>query len=90
MQPSLFTATKFDGPGLTVQDCERLETQLEKVKRLMLTGRWYTLPEIHRYAGGSEAACSSRVRDLRKPKNGGYVIESRKRTQGLWEYRLIK
>jgi hypothetical protein len=38
----------------------------------------------------TETGISARLRDLRKPKFGGYTVEIRRRSDGgLWEYRLV-
>jgi hypothetical protein len=58
----------------------------------MSDGAWRTLEEIRSRVGGSEAAISARLRDLRKDKFGGHIVESRRRgdgSRGLWEYRLV-
>jgi hypothetical protein len=83
---------QFDGdtydPAL---DEDRLRTQLGRVFALMADGRWRTLAAVQTVAGGSEAACSARLRDLRKPKFGGYTVEHRRcGAGGLWEYRLVR
>jgi hypothetical protein len=70
----------------------RLTGQLQRVFDYMETGQWRTIPEIASKVGGSEAAVSARLRDLRKPKFGGYLVEKRRvgdPTDGLWEYRLL-
>lgn len=69
-------------------DGERLKTQFECVKELMLDGQWRTFDEIRATVKGTETAISARLRDLRKAKFGGYTVESRRRTVGLWEYRV--
>lgn len=71
------------------QDKDRLEKQLGRVYACMIDGGWRTLPEIQRVAGGSEAAISARLRDLRKAEFGGYKVSRRPRTIGLWEYCLL-
>lgn len=77
----------FDGktydPAL---DYERLNTLLERVFAAMLDGTWYTLPELQRLAGGTEASVSARVRDFRKMD---YDVESKRVDGGLWRYRLV-
>jgi len=82
----------FDGVTYSSElDGERLSSQLERVRRLMADGKWRTLAEIRAECGGSEAACSARLRDLRKPKFGGHVVERRRRgdgRKGLHEYRM--
>jgi len=97
-QPSLFDIPIAEPPvyfdGATYEpalDKERLQTQLGKVYRLMLDGVWRTLAEIAEVAGGSEAGCSARLRDLRKERLGSYRIERRRRGEGkrgLFEYRM--
>lgn len=80
----VFDGATFD-PTL---DQERLSTQLSRVRKLMADGRWRTLGAIQREAGGSEAGISARLRDLRKPRNGGLNVERRRVEGGLWEYRV--
>lgn len=73
------------------RDGERLGRQLLRVKALMLDGEWRTLAEIGEHVGAPEASVSARLRDLRKPKFGGYVVNKRVRGEprsGLHEYRL--
>lgn len=83
-------ALHFDGFTYSPKhDGERLGKQLLAVRALLSTGRWFTLAELAEQAGGSEAGCSARIRDLRKNRFGGHVIERRRRTQGTWEYRLV-
>lgn len=69
-------------------DFNRLSTQLEKVKTLMLDGEWRTLGEIKEAIEvGSEASISARLRDLRN-KQGFTVLRSRRGDpkMGLFEY----
>lgn len=54
----------------------------------MKDGSWHTLPEIAAGTGDPEASISARLRDLRKPRFGSYVVDRRRRSQGLFEYRL--
>ena len=87
LTPVHFDGTTYD-PAL---DKERLQTQLGKVYRLMQDGEWRTLAEIAAVAGGSEAGCSARLRDLRKDRMGSYQVERRRRGEGkrgLFEYRM--
>lgn len=73
-------------------DKPRLATLLGAVASLMLDGKWRTLAEIRSTINrGSEASISARLRDLRKPKFGGYAVQRRRRgaaTRGLHEYRV--
>lgn len=79
----------FDGETYSPEhDKERLGSQLERVKALMQDGKWRNLREIHARVGGSEAAVSARIRDLRKARFGSHTIEHRRLIGGLWEYRM--
>lgn len=90
-QESLFTNfLTFDGPDLTPTDVTRISGQLGRVFEFMQRNEWVTLSQIQSYAGGSEAGCSARTRDLKKPRFGGHTVERRRveGANGLWEYRL--
>lgn len=81
----------FDGGGLDPRDHVRLGDQAQRVLDLLADGRWRTLSEIARATGDPEASVSARLRDLRKPKFGGYEVARRLRNEalpGLYEYRL--
>lgn len=97
MQQTLFTdAIKFGGTTyVPIHDEKRLQSQLERIKRLMSDNQWRTLTEIQKaiqldqYV--SETSISARLRDLRKKKFGGYTLDSRRRgeaSRGLFEYRV--
>ncbi len=92
----------FDGetciPSL---DYQRLDTQLARVfqflhslaraDRRTSNPTWTTLATLASASRGSESAVSARIRDLRKPKFGGYTIHKRRKgdpNRGLWEYRM--
>jgi hypothetical protein len=81
-----FDGTTYDPP----QDRERLTAQLAQVRALMADGRWRTLAAIAMRTGAPEASVSARLRDLRKPRFGGYRVDRRRVTDGhgLHEYRL--
>jgi hypothetical protein len=82
-------ALRFDGDTFDAElDGDRLTSQFKRVSLLMRDGQWRTLFDIAEHVGGSEAGVSARLRDLRKPKFGGYFVERRRRNKGLWEYRL--
>lgn len=70
------------------QDGARLRTQLARVGSVVADGRWHTLAELASACGGSETAISARLRDFRKPKFGGYVVERQRVRGGLWQYRV--
>lgn len=79
----------FDGETFDAdRDAVRLTRQLDRVRALMFDGEWRTLKEIAEYADGSEAAVSARLRDLRKPRFGGYTVERKHEGNGVYSYRV--
>jgi hypothetical protein len=84
----------FDGKTYNRKlDGERLGAQLLAVRSLMLDGKWRTLKEISEVLAKPQASVSARLRDLRKPKFGNYLVERRARgdrASGLFEYRVVK
>ena len=81
---------EFDGDTYDAErDGARLHSQLERVRDLMRGGDWWTLVDLAQEAGGSEASVSARLRDLRKPRFGGYAVERKYIENGLWAYRLL-
>jgi DNA-binding transcriptional ArsR family regulator len=69
-------------------DRDRLNRLLDRVRVLMLDGRWRTLGEIVAQTGGGEASVSARLRDLRA---AGLKVDKRRRgdaRSGLFEYRV--
>lgn len=82
--------TIMNGPTYSQElDGQRLETQMERVKALMIDGNWRTLNQIAEWVAGSEAGVSARLRDLRKE---GLVV-NRERVpgaNGLWRYRVVQ
>lgn len=82
----------FDGTTYEPdKDRGRLTLQLARVRKLMLDGQWRTLREIAQATSTPESSASARLRDLRKPKFGAYVVERRRRGAigvGLHEYRV--
>lgn len=72
------------------RDGDRLKKQLAAVRRLMLDGKWRTLADISEAVGAPQASISARLRDLRKPKFGSYLVEREYVGAGLWHYRVKK
>lgn len=71
-------------------DHDRLHSQLETVKQLMADGEWRTLDDIAFIVTGSVASISARLRDLRKEKFGGHLVDRRRGLgPGVFEYRLV-
>jgi hypothetical protein len=90
---SLFDlAPPFDGATFDAkQDGARLHRQLAAVKARMNDGKWHTLKELAEDVNASEASVSARLRDLRKQKFGGYLVERQrlKDGSGLHFYKLV-
>lgn len=84
----------FDGKTYDPKfDRDRMENLLGRVWDALAGFRWWTLAELKTECGGSEAGVSARIRDLRKPRFGGHIVERRRRgdpSRGLWEYRLVR
>lgn len=82
-----------DGDTYTPElDRARLGAQAQRVLDLMLDGKWRSLREISEQTRDPEASISARLRDLRKPAHGGYIIDRRNRgnpEHGQYEYRLL-
>jgi len=81
--------TRTFGPTYdAAQDAPRLQAQMARVYALMRDGRWRTLAEIAEATGDPPASVSAQLRHLRKPRFGAHRVEKRRRSGGLWEYRL--
>lgn len=83
---------EFDGPEFNQRlDGDRLGRQHEKIRDLMLDGRWRTLGEIAEITGYPESSISAQLRHLRKPRFGSYDVIKRRRAEdrtGIFEYRV--
>lgn len=88
-QPSLFDADHDGRTYARERDKTRLNAQQTAVFNAMRDGQWRTLARIHACTGAPEASISARLRDARKPKFGGHIVERRYVERGLFEYRLI-
>jgi hypothetical protein len=84
--------TKFHADGKTYDpelDGPRLAKQLEQVKFYLSSGEWWTIGALQGLIGGSEAGISARIRDCRKAKFGGYIVQRKRFQRGLWMYRIL-
>jgi hypothetical protein len=92
MNQQRYEAGAFDGKAYEPElDFKRLKTQYKRVWELMYDRKWRTLSEISQATGTPEASASALLRDFRKEKNGGHIVNRRRRgdpTQGLFEYQL--
>lgn len=80
------TGDRDGGTYDAARDRARLNRQALAVFRVMRDRQWHTLPEIAAMTGEPEASISARLRDLRKPRFGGHIIDRRYVGDGLWEY----
>lgn len=81
-----------DHDGVTYvpsRDKLRLNAQQERVYSVMADGNWHTLPEIAERIVEPEASISARIRDFRKKKFGGFIVEREYVSNGLFRYRLV-
>ena len=81
----------FDGPTCLGIDTPRLAGQLARVYEYMKSGEYRTLEQIANATGCLPTSASSRMRDFRKQKLGGYTVIKRQ-VEGaplLYEYRLV-
>lgn len=80
----------FDGatfePAL---DQARLTRQHARVLACMSDHAWRSLDDIARATGDPPASVSARLRDLRKARFGGYLVERRRVAGGLFHYRVL-
>ena len=88
------SAYPFDGSTLEPEDIPRLETQLRAVMQIMVDAKERTLFEIEDELlslgiVASVASISARLRDFRKAKFGGHIVERRNAGGGLFFYRLL-
>ena len=77
-------------------------TQREVLRDVLLCAAryelWMTLEELGRKTFYPQASISAQLRHLRKPENGGFVVEKRRREaeevskgsihERVWEYRM--
>lgn len=78
----------FDGKTYEPSDGPRLGVQLARVASLMRDGQWRTLYEIAHAIGCPTQSVSARLRDLRKPRFGGYTVERQRCQVGVFVYRV--
>lgn len=80
----------FDGHTYdSERDHSRLATQLHAVRQAISDCQWWTLEALAKSTGAPEASISARLRDLRKPKFGGYMIKRAYRQRGQFVYRML-
>ena len=81
---------RFDGTTYQPElDFIRLTGQLQAIYNLMRSGSWYSVTNIHEALGFPEPSISAQIRNLRKKKFGGHLIE-RRRVDNFYQFRLLK
>jgi hypothetical protein len=85
---------RFDGATYEPDaDQGRLARQMTRVRAAMLCGAWRTLDELAAATGDPPASVSARLRDLRKPRFGAFVVNRRRRgsaKRGVFEYQVLR
>lgn len=85
------TTPDFDGTTYDHdRDHDRLTSELATVRDRMLASAWLTLAQISAATGYPEASISARLRDLRKPKFGGFDVQRRHLGNGVWAYHVSR
>ncbi len=87
---------KFDGDHYDHEiDCERLTGQMLDVlnciiKKNSAGSLWWTVKEIEQETGHPQPSISAQIRNLRKPRFGGFHIEGRYKADNrrIFEYKL--
>lgn len=72
-------------------DGKRIADQMRRILKLMADAHWRTLSEIEGRLGYPQASISAQLRHLRKEKFGSYLVNKRRRVDGLgtWEYQVL-
>jgi hypothetical protein len=91
------TAAPCDARPRKCQSASQREILRDAMLSASACGMWLTLRELSQQTQFGEASISAQLRHLRKPRNGGFVIEKRARecergartaTEPRFEYRL--
>jgi len=81
----------FDGSDYKPsRDNDRLTNQLQKIWAIVKNGKWFTLRDISKATGYTEASISAQLRHLWKDRLGLHEIEKNHLGNGLYEYRVIE
>lgn len=95
IQPSLFSWTppsilgdRFGSTFEPKRDRKRLNKQASAVFQFMQDHEWHSLRDISEATGAPEASASARLRDFRRSEFGGFTVERRALSKGLWQYRM--
>ena len=81
---------RFDGADyIDARDRGRLGGQILRIYELMSDGSWRTLQQISDTTGDPHSSVSAQLRNLRKKRFGGHVVERDYLGGGLYQYRLV-
>jgi hypothetical protein len=81
--------SRFDGRTARPEDQDRLGSLLERIRELMSDEQWRTHAQIVEALRLRPASSvRERLRDLRKPRFGGYHVDAEHVAGGLWRYRV--
>lgn len=69
------------------RDRDRLDTAASRIFARMQDRKWYTIQKLAKVGRCSENTATARVRDLRKPQFGGWIVDRRHEGEGKWVYR---
>lgn len=75
--------------SLDPADRKRLDSQLVRLELFTRNGAWFTLAELAKAVGASEAGISARLRELRTERGGYHVVERERVRGGLYRYRVL-
>jgi len=80
---------KFDGSDYKPErDDERLDKQIDRVKKVCSSGVPMTLSMIATLSGDPEASVSAQLRHLRKEKHGSHIVDKIYLSHGLYLYKV--
>lgn len=80
---------EFDGAFYdSYRDKDRLTAKQKELFELMKDGLYRTVPEMTQIIGGTQTGASAAIRNFRKLKFGGYLVQIRNIGKGLYQYRL--
>lgn len=84
-----YSQQAFDGADyVPSRDDRRLLTQIDRIRNLMMDGKWRTYEDIAAVTGDPAPSISAQLRNLRKSEHGGYTVERKYKGDGLYIFRL--
>ena len=86
-----FVEPRFDGDDFVqARDGKRLVSQMQAIFDHMRDEKWRSVPEIAKHLGYPEASVSAQLRNLRKPRLGGHLVNRKYEGSGLYLFQLIE